>query len=305
MTSAALRPALAEQARWPPRQTGRVLTARPDHGRGAAPALTATLDDMEGWLVDGAGNRFVLLEEGQASASWLDPNAAVLCESHRVDGVLLVERSDAPSMRVWNRDGTQAEMCGNGLRCVAAHVARATDRRRFDVETAAGPLACQVLAMDASSASVRVEIGTARALGLAHPEAAAGRPFHGVDVGNPHAIHFVDSAEDPGALARALGPQIEHDPAYAPRGTNVEFARIDGERSITLHVWERGVGITAACGTGAAATAFAALHAGHSRAEGPVEVALPGGRLVVEIDSAGVASLTGPCRVLGRVELYP
>lgn len=270
-----------------------------------SPSTIATLGSMDGWIVDGAGNRFVLLEEGPASASWLDGSAAVLCQAHQVDGVLLVDRSGAPSMRIWNRDGTRAEMCGNGLRCAAAHVARAADRRRFNVETAAGPLACQVLAIDASSASVRVELGTARALGLSRPEAAAGRPFHGVDVGNPHAVHFVDLAEDAESLARRLGPQIERDPAYAPRGTNVEFARIDGERSITLHVWERGVGITAACGTGAAATAFAAVHAGHVSAGAPIEVALPGGTLVVEIDPAGGASLTGPCRVLGPAELSP
>jgi len=260
---------------------------------------------MEGWIVDGAGNRFVLLEAGGASASWLDGYAAGLCEAQGVDGVLLVDRSDAPSMAIWNRDGTRAEMCGNGLRCAAAHIARARRPRHFTVETAAGPLACDVLAIDASSASVRVGLGTARALGVTRPEAGAGRAFHGVDVGNPHAVHFIDGAEDPGALASALGPSIERDPAYAPRGTNVEFARIDGERSITLHVWERGVGITAACGTGAAATAFAAVHAGMLSAGGPVDVTLPGGTLVVEIDSAGCASLEGSCRVLGPVELAP
>lgn len=256
---------------------------------------------MGGWIVDGAGNRFVLLEEGPASMSWLEGSAAALCKAHDVDGVLLIDPADAPSMQVWNRDGTRAEMCGNGLRCAAAHVARATDRMQFTVDTPAGPLACQVLAVDASSASVRVALGTALALGVTQPESAGGRQFHGVDVGNPHAIQFVDAAEDAASLALTLGPHVERDPVYAPRGTNVEFARIDGDRSISLHVWERGVGITAACGTGAAATAFAAVHAGHMNAGVPVDVALPGGTLDVEIDAAGGASLTGPSRVLGRV----
>ncbi len=116
-------------------------------------------------------------------------------------------------------------------------------------------------------------------------------------MGNPHAITFVDAHEDPQQLARQEGPAIEVDPAF-PRRTNVEFAQIQPDGSIMLWVWERGVGITLACGTGACATACAAVWQGLAPAARPLAVDLPGGRLWITVDRArqGSVMMRGPAR---------
>jgi diaminopimelate epimerase len=121
-------------------------------------------------------------------------------------------------------------------------------------------------------------------------------------MGNPHAVTFVD--EPPEALARRLGPGVELDGAYAPEKTNVEFARVHrdptGAIEIELWVWERGVGITQACGTGACATACVAVWTGQRPADTPLVVQLPGGRLYITVPSdrnAGVL-MRGPARAV-------
>jgi diaminopimelate epimerase len=259
--------------------------------------------------VEGLGNDFVLLDRLDVDAdtlarevAWASAEAPKLCDRRTgigADGILLVGpgRRGAASMIVVNFDGSRPEMCGNGLRCVAAFVAERRGLGTMDIDTDAGLRACRILGVNAGVASVSVNMGLAERLGTQRPAAGNGREFVGISMGNPHAVHFVDH-EDPELLARTLGPAIEVDRVYAPAKTNVEFARVEADESITLWVWERGVGITSACGTGACATAAAAIDLGLRDAEVPISVRLPGGELSITVPrvASGQVVMIGPAR---------
>ena len=192
-------------------------------------------------------------------------------------------------------------MCGNGLGA-AAHVAGVVreglpppwreEAAVVTIETDAGPHRC-VLATEGvhredASAEVDVEM-VAAALGetVELPE-APGRRFVTVSMGNPHAVCFVRDDEDPETLARSLGPAVERASAF-PNRTNVEFVRREAEDSFTTWVWERGCGITEACGTGACAVAAAAVVEGVATAGHPVRVRLPGGPLTITVRAIQIA----------------
>jgi diaminopimelate epimerase len=257
---------------------------------------------------EGLGNDFIVLEAGDERD--LSPErAARLCDRRfgvGADGVLLVlppQTSDcAARMRVINADGSIPEMCGNGVRCVALHVARARRMRNgtLHVDTDAGPRAC-IIEDAAGEGMVTVDMGVVRVLGD-RPVQVNGRHLAVtiVDVGNPHAVLF-------GAFARSdvdqLGPGIATHPDF-PHGTNVEFAHVAGD-GIDLVVWERGVGVTLACGTGACATAAAACAKGVGHRGTGLAIRLPGGTLSVTIDREGRATMQGPARhaFSGRIDL--
>jgi diaminopimelate epimerase len=245
---------------------------------------------------EGLGNDFIVVdavEEREVSPE----RAAQLCDRRfgvGADGVLLVLPPRAPGcearMRVLNADGSVPEMCGNGVRCVALHVAEARGLRAgtVRVETDAGERACEV---DAAG-MVTVDMGLVRVLGERAVEVDGRQVVLAIaDAGNPHAVLF-------GAFARGdvehLGPRIATHPAF-PRGTNVEFACVLGD-GIDLVVWERGVGITLACGTGACATAAVACDKGLAERGKPVTVRLPGGPLEITIGDDGRATMRGPAR---------
>jgi diaminopimelate epimerase len=259
---------------------------------------------FEKW--EGLGNDFILVGDPDAA---IGPEAArVLCDRRfgvGADGVLVVDRrGPLPRMIVWNADGSRPEMCGNGLRCVAAHLAAggASAESALVVATDAGEKACAVAAASASADrfDVTVEMGVARARGeLAFLVDGREHRFLDVDVGNPHAITFADYDE---AAIERVGPAV----AVAPAGgTNVEFCRVEAER-IAVIVWERGVGRTLACGTGACAVAAAACDTGRASFGVPIRVALPGGELTITV-TAGTRALRmrGPARRVftGEVEL--
>jgi diaminopimelate epimerase len=251
---------------------------------------------------EGLGNDFLVVEapvEGSVPAS----RAAALCDRHfgvGADGVLLVLPSRDPScdvrMRVVNADGSVPEMCGNGVRCVALHVARARGARSLTlrVDTDAGPRVCVVDDRD-GGATVTVDMGTVRVLGDRSLDVEGRGPVEVTlaDAGNPHAVLF-------GAFGRgdveSLGPRIATHAAF-PAGTNAEFAAVKGGE-IDLVVWERGVGITLACGTGACATVAAACARGLVARGTPVPVRLPGGRLDITIAEDGRCTMKGPARLV-------
>lgn len=256
--------------------------------------------------VEGLGNDFVLLdctglseEQLAAEIAWARTHASAVCDRRKgigADGILLVgpARGDArASMTVVNFDGSRPEMCGNGLRCVAAFVAPRGGTLVLDTDAGAKPASVE---LGDREVEVTIDMGPGRQLGERRPASAEGRSFIGVSMGNPHAVCFVD--EDPEPLARRLGPAIELDEVYAPDKTNVELARVGHDGSIELWVWERGVGITQACGTGACATAVAAVRAGLLPSATPIEVRLPGGRLTITVpsDPAAGVIMRGPCR---------
>ena len=241
---------------------------------------------------EGLGNDFVVIEGEPDSVSKGD--AVRLCDRRLGvggDGVLVV--SSEPRMRVINADGSVPEMCGNGIRCVALHLAIARDIERgtIVIETDAGPRSCEIVRSN-DLASVRVDMGNVRFVGEREID---GRKLLVGDAGNPHAIMFGEFSD---ADIDALGPRLATHSAF-PAGTNVEFARVkDG--AIDLVVWERGVGRTLACGTGACATAVVALAKGLVR--GPrVRVSLPGGAL--EIEPGEPTFMTGPARLVFRGEV--
>jgi diaminopimelate epimerase len=310
--------------------------------------------------VEGLGNDFVVVDlrpghpAATAAPSPIDPQVAqAICDRHfgvGADGVLAIlpgVDGDA-RMRVINADGSEAEMCGNGIRCVAK-VLYETDtalrRPILRIDTGAGLLTCGMDAVDGRIRSVSVEMGAPRLLRseipMAGPEfervlratvpatermgdrKSSGRRgdsrsfvMTAVSMGNPHAVIFVD---DPNAslrlLAETYGPRIEVDPLF-PRRTNVEFARVrDGAAGpeIDVVVWERGCGITLACGTGACATAVAACLEGRITAGGEIPVHLPGGALFITVrpsnqgDKAGAdfgsVAMRGPANTVFNAQI--
>jgi diaminopimelate epimerase len=248
---------------------------------------------------EGLGNDFIVVDAAEENALTAERIRA-LCDRHfgvGADGVLLVLPSRRPEaaarMRVVNADGSVPEMCGNGLRCVALHLARARGLRGGEivVDTDAGPLRCAIHDGDDESL-VTVDMGVVRVLGDRALDVDGSRLVTALaDAGNPHAILF--GAFGRGEIER-LGPRLAAHPEF-PRGTNVEFANVTGD-GIDLVVWERGVGLTLACGTGACATAAVACAKGLARSGEPLAVRLPGGRLDVTVSADGRATMRGPAR---------
>jgi diaminopimelate epimerase len=250
---------------------------------------------------EGLGNDFIVVDTPDPGA--VSPSGASrLCDRHfgvGGDGVLLVLPPKAPQadarMIVINSDGSVPEMCGNGVRCVALHVARARGLKSgiVRVETAAGLRACTVEA-DANEATVAVDMGVVRIGEDLIVELDRERlTLVLADVGNPHAVTF--GAFNRGDVER-LGSRIAVHPAF-PGGTNVEFAAIpESGGDIHLLVWERGVGLTLACGTGACATAAVACAKGLVSYDVPIGVRLLGGRLEVTVEKSGRTTMRGPAR---------
>ena len=236
---------------------------------------------------NGTGNEFVLVDERIAPLA--DPVAFALevCDRERgvgADGVLLLqpsERYDA-RLRIINSDGSDAEMCGNGMRCVGRYLDEHDGREAATVETLAGPIGTRVL----SRAPYRIAVEMGEPL-IGAPHDIAGYRATPVDLGNPHVVirvddvHAVDLATD--------GPKIEHDPRY-PNRTNVHFVARDGDGWRVRH-WERGAGPTQACGTGAVAVAAVLIASGDATA--PVSLQVPGGVLDVTWQPGARATLAG------------
>lgn len=278
---------------------------------------------------EGLGNDFVVVDErsGAEPALPVDLRRA-LCDRHRgvgADGVLtvLAPRPGARAahavarMHITNADGSVPEMCGNGLRCVSLFLVHAGVVRPGEehvVDTDAGPRRATVLAApDArGEALVRVDMGPARfdAPGQIPSWFAEAIEIDGValrasavSMGNPHVVldaPAVGSAWPSFELARRLGPLLERDRRF-PERTNVELAAVRADGSVDVVVWERGVGITEACGTGACGTAAVLARAGRVPYDTDVVVRLPGGALTVRVpdprrDPQGAVLMTGPAR---------
>jgi len=223
------------------------------------------------------------------------------------DGMIWISPSDSADfrMRIFNADGSEAKMCGNGIRCVGKYVYDKgyTDKKKLTVETLSG---IRTLTLEVAGGRVRqvsVDMGAAKAapeLSVAlNGESITCIP---VDVGNPHAVIFVPNAE--AAPVAVLGPELEHSAAF-PGGVNVEFVQALGPRELRMRVWERGSGITMACGTGACASVAAAVSRGLCPAGEAVSVRLDGGTLSVTVESDGAVTMVGPAETVyeGETEL--
>jgi diaminopimelate epimerase len=263
----------------------------------------------------GLGNDFLVVEHEVSPA-----DGVALCDRQfgvGGDGVLVVLPPVTPGayarMHVINSDGSIAEMCGNGLRCFVRHLHVRGAPRELVIDTNAGPLTCVVEGESITARLGRVRVLRGEIPMTGDPQATCideqlpgqARRWTGVSPGNPHAVTFVESAAEAKRLARELGPAMERHPSF-PLKANVEFAHVRSRRAIEAHVWERACGLTLACGTGASATAVAAVLTDRADAGVPIEIFLPGGRLeiVVEPDLSNVA-MTGPALHVfdGTIEL--
>jgi diaminopimelate epimerase len=264
----------------------------------------------------GLGNDFILVDNrGQSTPRLTPQQAAQVCDRNfgvGADGVIFLlpgESGADYTMRIYNSDGSEPEMCGNGIRCLARFIAdlegkTGAEAQTYTIHTLAGLITPEVQ----GDGQVRVNMGLPRL--LAHeipttltaadekvinaPLDVAGKTWAVtcVSMGNPHCITFVEDAE---AIALAqLGPQFEHHGVF-PQRTNTEFIEVVRPDYLKMRVWERGAGATLACGTGACASLVAGVLTGHCANAATVE--LPGGPLQIEWSvSDGAVFMTGPAQ---------
>ncbi len=212
------------------------------------------------------------------------------------DGMIYISPSSVADfkMRIFNADGSEALMCGNGIRCVGKYVYDKGHTRKtaLRIETLSGIKDVGLTLLDGRVDRATVGMGTAEVKDTLELDAdgttARGVP---VSVGNPHFVVFVDDAE--AAPVDTLGPAIEHHEAF-PDGVNVEFAQVLSRDKIRMRVWERGSGITMACGTGACATAAAAVAQDRCPHGRPITVHLDGGDLHIRVSNDDAVTMTGP-----------
>jgi diaminopimelate epimerase len=259
----------------------------------------------------GAGNDYVYVN---AFEERLDADIAQLARTisdrHTGvggDGLILIcpsEQADA-RMRMYNADGSESEMCGNGIRCVAKYVYDHGIARKpeLKIETGRGVLTLQVFPENGLVQQVRVNMGAPILNAEQIPTTLQGNPpvsvplevagrtlsVTAVSMGNPHCVTFVDEITD--ELVLQIGPQVERHPAF-PRRVNAEFVQILSRSEVRMRVWERGSGETMACGTGACAVLVAAVLNGLT--DRKVLCHLPGGDLTLEWAESGEVFMTGP-----------
>ena len=263
----------------------------------------------------GSGNDFIVVDclSHPYNVSQLVEAAPWICDRHfgiGGDGLILVMPGlhGAYRMRIINSDGSEAEMCGNGIRCFAKYLFEhsLTSDTRFTVDTLAGPITPLLLLDGDHVRAVQVDMGEPRleralipmagpaGMVVNEPLQVGGQTFFvtAVSMGNPHAVIFVDDVA--GFPLEQIGPQIEKHAVF-PKKTNVEFVQVTSPSHLLMRVWERGAGITLACGTGACATLVAAVLTG--RAERTAVVELPGGPLEITWNEAdNRIDMTGPAQ---------
>ena len=255
--------------------------------------------------MQGIGNDFVVLDArpgGSAPGLSLTANEARhISDRHfgiGCDQILIIAPSQNAdiTMQILNSDGSKANACGNGSRCVADLVMAETDAEQISMETDGGIIHAHrdgdLIAIDMGDAKIDwQEIPLANAMDtisidLGHQNLP---PAIGVNMGNPHAVHIVEDAE--AIDLAAIGPLLEHHPIFPDRA-NIEFISKIEKNVIRMRVWERGAGITIACGTGACAAAVAAARAGLTDRQ--VKVVLDGGTLFIHWRDDGHVIMTGP-----------
>lgn len=259
----------------------------------------------------GCGNDFVIVDCFKEKIEAYDIVAKEVCDRHYgigADGLILVLPSDkaAFQMRIFNTDGSEAEMCGNGIRCFARYVyeAELTKEKKFSIETGAGILTPEIILLKDKVQMIRVDMGkpilTAEDIPLvgfgkerviAEQIEVLGETYKMtcVSMGNPHCVIFVDDIAK--VNLEKLGPVFETHSAF-PRKVNTEFVEVKDRTHMRMRVWERGAAITLACGTGSCATLVAAVL--NDKTEHKAEITLDGGKLVVEWAENGRIYMTGP-----------
>ncbi len=258
------------------------------------------------WKMHGLGNDFVVLDARRTPVA-IDGDGARAIADRRTgigfDQMLIIEPGAEGTdafMRIRNADGGEVEACGNGARAVGRLLLEDTGRESVTIGTLAGP----ITAIRAPGGLVTVDMGPARLDWREIPLARAMDTLHldyamgpvsdpvAVSMGNPHVIFFVPDAD--AVDVAGLGPRIETDPLF-PARTNVEFVQILSATRVRMRVWERGVGITRACGTGACAVGVATARRGLTGRR--TEVVLDGGSLHIDWRDDGRVLMTGPAEI--------
>jgi diaminopimelate epimerase len=261
----------------------------------------------------GSGNDFIVIDARAVDADWVRL-AVTMSDRHfgvGGDGILLALPSSNADlrMRMFNPDGSEAEMCGNGIRCLTKYVVErhvvAPRDGAITVETLAGVLNCEIRGEGGAVDAVRVGMGKPRfdprdipvfaeqappILGFPVEVGGKTMAVTCLSMGNPHAVHFTDEAVSTFPL-HVLGPLVEHHAAF-PHRVNFEVVNAVEYGTVRARVWERGAGETLACGTGACAIGVAARLNGYTGDS--TDVLLPGGTLRIEWDGTGEVYLTGP-----------
>jgi diaminopimelate epimerase len=256
--------------------------------------------------MQGLGNDFVLIDSRKEKLEGTDLKLLVtrICDRHfgvGADGVLVVWPSKKAHyrMQIFNPDGSEPEMCGNGIRCFAKYVYE-TDKLSeevISVETPAGILLpAVILGPEKSVIGVEVDMGLPSDEGEVKLQ---GYNFKKISMGNPHAIALIDDMTKVDLYE--VGPRIENDPHF-PNRTNVEFVKVMNDKEIEVAVWERGAGETLACGTGACASVVAASLAGKIGRRAVVH--LPGGDLDIEWSEDKHVLMRGPVEIVFEGKYY-
>ena len=246
---------------------------------------------------EAAGNVYLLIDAARLPTPLTGDAARRISAAHGGDGVLELReggRADV-SMRIWNPDGSESEACGNGTRMVARWIAERTGSSDPLIETAAGVLPCRV---EGERITARLADASLEGPQYAPTDEPFPYPHTFVSVGNPHVVIPVDDLE--GFPLAEEGPRLERHPWF-PERANVEIVVPIDPHRVRMRVWERGVGETAACGSGACAAAVAAIAIG--AAASPVAVELPGGVLEIEVGPAGEVVMHGPARRVEELEV--
>lgn len=247
----------------------------------------------------GLGNDFVIVNGMKEDISDYHQQALSICDRNfgiGADGLVVLLPSDIADfkMRIFNSDGSEADMCGNATRCVARYLYenKLTDKTIITLDTLAGIITPELIFENDKLKTVKVDMGEPRLkpaqipINSPEPEQVVNIPLEVdgeiyqitcVSMGNPHCVIFVDDIHK--VNLSAIGPKIETHPAF-PKKTNVEFLQIIDRQTIRMRVWERGAGITKACGTGASAALVAAVLNGHTNRQ--ATIILDGGNLFLE-----------------------
>ena len=272
--------------------------------------------------MQGAGNDFVLVETSDTQRDW-SPVAVAICDRHfgvGADGLLLLLPSESADfgMRIFNPDGSESNACGNGLRCLVKHF---VDRdsansgvQEISVETSVGVRRARIHKITGKVTEIQTGMGEPKfgykdtplviekgnvvdiKQKLNYSITVGGKELclSLVSMGNPHAVYFYEGSVSDFPLSQ-LGPEVETHQAF-PARTNFEVARVINRQQIEARVWERGVGETLACGSGACAITVAAQLYGYI--DNKVNIKLPGGILGVEWDGVGNVFLSGPAEIV-------
>lgn len=266
----------------------------------------------------GLGNDFVIVNGFKEKIENYKQMAIEICDRHfgvGADGLVVILPSEIADfhMKIFNADGSEAEMCGNATRCVARYLYEngLTNKEKITLETKAGIIKPELIISNGILSTIRVDMGEPRLKRSEIPMIGDGDKVVNelltiensdyyitcVSMGNPHCVLFVDDISE--VDLSAIGPLIEKHPIF-PRKTNVEFVQVMSKQKVRMRVWERGAGTTMACGTGACATIVAAVL--NSKTDRHAIVELDGGELLIEWGHDNHIYMSGPAKEVFRGE---